>query len=509
MNKLIIVISNQIDSDFFWKLFINIQNAIHDVDKLTIVAYKGDAKINQLSHGVYKSHLILLENHIDVCSGYRNTNMETVLQNIQSVSNAIRCLDSFNIEDESKVLLLRGGGNYQIILDKSLSSEYLYLEYSNYVDLGYEDSWIYGPYGIIKKFKVYDQYVCDLLNECKVSKIYNKNYLRCFSFVKYKLQIIKDKFNKFFLKSALKIIQNNIFKVLFSFVSHRMSNLEIKIYKIMESSFISKDNSSLISMMPVINPFKLCSYDSRNILKAFLLSNKIRKNVRFLESHDFTKTHHGQMINPIDFVCIIYSHSSNSNNWKTILEDALDYLPENCMKIYLLSEDSVKTDMIYTGFYRNIKVELLKYDSKLNYMSQLKGVLDMKNAFRYAYFMHDTMLLKDRVDAVYLNSLLHYMRRSKELYIKLFCSNYTKIILNNSQFPNLHKSIEKGCDILTQPCIFDINNINTLEKSGNETNILPFIIPDISEEQNMPYSHYFPHKLSLSKINKGLIDENN
>ena len=68
---------------------------------------------------------------------------------------------------------------------------------------------------------------------------------------------------------------------------------------------------------------------------------------------DFENLPKGQMINPVDFCYVIYSHSSFDDCWEMAINQAKENLPTNCKKIYLVSEDSNDTKEKFNEYKRN------------------------------------------------------------------------------------------------------------------------------------------------------------
>ena len=191
MNKLVLAISGQIVRENsanlmnFWRGFINIQNAIHNIDELKIVAHSWNPEFDELVKNVYnvdilesekqnsfaKEYMPLL-NPIDkfensfrrVGSTWSKINPNMLLGQITSKTKSIELLQKLQLIDGDKVLSTRwdigcSGGKEvnQLLYDSSLSNDYFYLAYFPYVDEGYADMWFFSSYKYLKKFENYLQ----------------------------------------------------------------------------------------------------------------------------------------------------------------------------------------------------------------------------------------------------------------------------------------------------------------------------------------------------------------
>ena len=475
MSKLTIAISGQIVRENsanlmnFWRGFINIQNALYEVDDLNIVAHSWNPEYDNLVKNVYDPGILSSEkqpsftkefmpliNPINnyekglsrINSTWKNVTPQTILGNVKSRTKAIKLLSNLNLDDDTKILATRwdqgctGSQSVnEIIFDKSLDKNYHYISYFSEIDEGYADMWFVSPYHITKEFENFEKYVLAAL-------AIKNNYFENFTAKGWPLAIEKNKFKEFIkiykiaiLNKILKKFSFNFFKKLLPFISNKITGLEQRIKNKIELPFLSGENSLLMdSKNTVIFP----NYQALNIhaiLKSFIIDKGLREKTRFIDIKDFSKIHDGQMINPVDFAYVIYSHSSFADCWDMAIGQAKECLPNNCKKIYLVSDNSQETIEAFTKFEKDEQIELLTYENDQKYTNRLiKAMSEVNEKFDFVYFVHEDMPLTSKVDKVYLNTLLHYMNNSNEFYIKLVDTNYVDEKQDHDSFPNLVKN---------------------------------------------------------------------
>jgi len=474
MNKLFIAISGKITRENsanlmnFWKGFINIQSAIYDIDSLKIVSHSWNPEFNNLVKNVYNvnfssselqgsftKEFMPLINPVNKFekglrrsdSTWSNVTPQTILGNLRSRAEAIKLLRNFDIDEDAQILATswdQGSGSdsvNNIIFDKSLDKNYHYISYYSAVDEGYSDMWFVSPYKLAIKFEQLDKYALDVFaNKNDYFDNFTKNGWPL-AIQKNKTHEFIDRYKKFIHNKILKRFNFDLFKQLSPFIATKLTGLEGIVKHKLEQPLLSGENSLLISSKTkVVFP----NYQALNIhaiLKSFILDNKLRKDTRFLDIKDFKHTHSGQMINPIEFSYVIYSHSSFSDCWDMAINQAKEYLPSNCKKIYLISDSSEETFKLFSSFSDDTQVELLTYENEEKYTNRLiKAFTEVGKIFDFIYFVHEDMPLVNKVNQVYLNTLLHYMSNSNEYYIKLVDTNYVDSKEDHDSFPSLVKN---------------------------------------------------------------------
>ncbi|WP_323596044.1 hypothetical protein [Aliarcobacter butzleri] len=492
MNKLVLVISGQIVRENsanlmnFWRGFINIQRAIHNINELKIVAHSWNPEFDELVRNVYnvdilesevqksfvKEYMPLLdpidrfENGLKrFNSTWKRVSCQAILGNATSRTKAINLLHNLNLKNDDKILALRwdigctGSKEVNSInFDNSLDENYLYISYYSEVDEGYADMWFIAPYQYTKKFENYKDYVL----ECFSGK---NNYFNNFTKNGWHLAISKNE-KSFFINQYKNAILRKIlikfpfglFKKILPFLSNKITGLQQKIKNIIETPQISGENSLLFEMKTDVKFPNYQALNNHAILKSFIKDNNLREDTRFLDIKDFENLPKGQMINPIYFCYIIYSHSSFDDCWKMAINQAKENLPSNCKKIYLVSEDSDDTKEKFTQ-YNFEDVELVTYNSDSQYTDRLIEIFaKITDKFNLCYFVHEDMPLISSVDEIYLNTLLHFMNNSNEYYIKLVDTSYVDQKESHDSFPGLVKNMG-GYSISVQASLMKLDHM--------------------------------------------------
>lgn len=492
MSKLIIAISGQIVRENsanlmnFWRGFINIQNAIHNVDELKIVAHSWNPEYDELVRRVYNVELIESEKQLSFAKEYmplinpidkfengikrskstwERVSYQAILGNAKSRTKAIKLLKNLNINENDKILAVRWDAGCsgsqevnQIIFDQSLDNEYFYVSYYSEVDEGYADMWFIAPYKLAIAFEKYDDYVLKCFSdENKFFNDFTKNgwFLaieknnKLFLLNQYKKALLKKILTKFPFELVQKIVPKLLNKII---------GLKQRIKNIIEKPQITGENSLVFETKTNVKFPNYQALNNHAILKSFIWDNDLRKDTRFLDIKDFENLPDGQMINPIEFCYVIYSHSSFEDCWKMAINQAKENIPKNCKKIYLISENSNDTTEKFEK-YKQDGLELITYDGEIKYTDRLIEVFSKVNKkFDKCYFVHEDMPLISKVDQVYLNTLLHFMNNSNEFYIKLVDTSYVDYKETHDSFPNLVKN-SGGYSISVQPSLFKLDNM--------------------------------------------------
>ncbi|WP_421856354.1 hypothetical protein [Marinomonas sp.] len=499
MNRLILTISGQIVRENsanlinFWKGFINIQNSIGGIDELKVIAHSWNPEYDELVRSVYnvefleserqgsfvKEYMPLL-NPIDKFekgfnrekSTWSKINPNMLLGQVTSKTKSVALLEKLDISDTDFVLSTRwdigcSGGKEvnSLIFDPSLSNDYLYLAYFPYVDEGYADMWFWGAYKHIKKFENYKDHFLNTLggNNLYLDDFTKKGWMLSLPLKKNSTRF--SQYKKNILSKILSKTQFNLIKEKIPFISNKIEGMNMRIRNVLEAPVITAENSLLINeKTEAVYPIEQ-SLNIHAILKYFIFENNLREETRFLDINDFENFSNGYMINPIDFCYIIYSHSSFNDCWEMAIGQAIKNLPENCKKIYLISEDSDDTEMNFSKLKYESNIELLTYDSEKKYTDRLIDAFSkVSKEFESVYFVHEDMPLISMVDKIYLNTLLHYLNNSNEFYIKLVDTNYVNSKSTHDSFPYLVKN-SGGYSISVQPSLIKLDYmISFLEK---------------------------------------------
>lgn len=490
MNKLVIVISGQIVRENsanlknFWRGFINIQNAIYNIDELKIVGHSWNPEFDNLVKSVYnidilesekqnsfvKEYMSLL-NPVDkfengfkrAKSTWHKVNPNMMLGQITSKTKSIKLLKKMNLSEDDIVISTRwdigcSGGKEvnQLIFDSSLNTDYLYLAYFPYVDEGYADMWYWGKYKYLKKFEVYKEYFLNVISDQNsFFDDFTKNGWKMSLPVNLKRTKV-ELYKKLVLTKILKLFPFELFKRIFPFLFNKLIGLKSRLVNFIEFPVITGENSLLLNTNLRTTYGIPESLNIHGILKSFIFDNNLRESTRFLDIKDFENLPNGQMINPVEFCYVIYSHSSFEDCWKMAINQAKENLPKNCKKIYLVSENSQDTTEKYEK-YKQDGVKLVTYNGEIKYTDRLIEVFSKINTeFNNCYFVHEDMPLVSPVNQVYLNTLLHYINNSNEFYIKLVDTNYVDEKFDHESFPNLVKNMG-GYSISVQPLLMKLD----------------------------------------------------
>ena len=491
-NRLILVISGQLVRENsanlmnFWKGFINIQNAIYDIQDVKIVAHNWNPEYDELVKNIYnvdilesekqksfvKEYMPLLD-PIDrfekglkrSTSTWKRVSAQAILGNATSRTKAVSLLDQLLLKDDDKILVARWDAGCtgskevnSIIYDSSLDNNYFYMSYYSEVDEGYADMWFLAPYKHAKKFKEYKKYVLNSLSgKNSYFEDFTKNgwFLaikknnRAFVFNQYKKALLKKILNKFPFYRVKKT---------FPFLLNKITGLQQRLKNIIETPQITGENSLLINSKTKVKFPNYQALNNHAILKSFIRDVQLREKTRFLDIKDFENLPKGQMINPVEFCYVIYSHSSFSDCWAMAVSQAKENLPQSCKKIYLISENSKATnDSFHQSGFTN--VQLVTYNAESKYTERLIEVFSgISKEFNLCYFVHEDMPLISKVDEIYLNTLLHFMNNSNEYYIKLVDTSYVDQKEMHESFPGLVKNTG-GYSISVQASLMKLDHM--------------------------------------------------
>lgn len=464
MNKLVITLSGEICSkgstnlEGFWNGFINIQRSICNIDDLQVVGHSMNPVFDDLVKNVYGINLLSSVPPEKNISLNDMPNLHFELANMLSKKKSLMLLEKLNIDTDAWVLSTTWDTGYAdtqsinpITFDSSLPTAYLYLAYHDDVDERYSTSWFYSSYENIKYLCKYEGYLISLLSDDSafLKKHVNnpwplaikKNINKWTSFKRIVFTAMDEKIN---FQSVRRFIP---------LLNKRIDGLEYRLKKVLEKPVITGENSLLsCSDTGVLLSDFGEGISEGSLFKSFILESGLREKTRFLDLNDFERISEGQMINPIGFACVIYTHSRFSACWEVILEQALRYLPANCCQIYVISENSDETDAAFANLNK-IDVELIIYNEGSNLAHELHNIfIKINDEVEYIYFIPDNTPLISGVDAIFLNSLLHFLDSTSEKYVQLTGRPFVNEDVTKGSFPGLVKQ-PSICPLFTHPAI--------------------------------------------------------
>jgi len=490
MKKLTICLSghicreNSANLHDFWQGFINIQNQIPNVEEINIVGHCWNPEYRDLVQYVYGSEFLLSEKQTSYTSEYmslikpidkfekgliraksiwKKCSLQALIGISKSRSKAVSLLSNLDINDDDWVLVARwdqgctGSESVNtIIVDPSLPKGYIYLSYYSEIDEGYADMWFLSNKKIAIKFESYSDFVLDSLvgkNDYFTALTQNgwptaKKKKKENQYV----SAIKIKVTSFILETVRKCI--NI-RLPLSF-GRKLMGLEQRINNYLNKPILSGENSLELYETDGVTFPNYQALNNHAILKYFFKEMKLREKTRFLDVRDFANSNNGIMINPIDYVYVIYSHSSFSDCWNMAIKQAQMNLSSSCKQIYIVSENSIQTQAAFSNMGTDVK--LLCYDDEKVYSERLVQVMSLlEGQYDYVYFVHEDMPLINKIDSIYLNTLLHYLNNSNEFYIKLIDTTYVDSKEDHDTFPYLNKNIG-GYSFSIQPSLVKISD---------------------------------------------------
>jgi len=515
MSKKILILSGQVcrehNSDLrsFWSGFINIQENLSLIDEeLEIIAHNWNPEHNDLVKKVYLPKILRSElqpnflpeyyslvNPIDkfesgiirAGSIWERAVPQALLGNAHSRSIAAGLIDKEE-DEEKQVIFARWDqgqtGSKQvnkIIYDPSLPKDLIYLANYFRVDEGYADMWIILPVRFAKLFKEYKNFILESLSEkndfitifCKTG-FYNSllSYPKILGKLNSFILLIK----KFIGRKYTGKFINNL--TLFWFrVEKKIS--KNKWYEYGEHKLFLDENNNK-SIWPIY-----LAINNHALLRHFIIKKKLREQVRFLDISDFTTYSSKKLINPKPFVLLVYTHSSYADCWPIVIGQAIKFMPVNCKKIILLSDNADQTFINYKKIKKTDYVELLLYEEKNSYTVRLQQALKkIKSEWEITYFIHEDMPLYAPVNSFYLNALLHYLSFSNEFYIKLIDTKVVDLKIDHPGFPEL-VSNTGGYSLSIQPSLLKTNEF---EKFISKIDLGIYDFEKVCSQSNLKFS---------------------
>ena len=468
----------------FWSGFINIQREINIRGPISIIAHSWNPEFNLLVTQVYNPAKLISEkqqNFVDeympiinpvdlferglvrVKSTWRRCSPQALIGNARSRSKVMQLLDDFKPDEVGQVIAVRWDQGVTgslsvntIIHDPSMPSDYIYMANYSEIDEGYADMWFIAPYELAKKFSMYDQFVLESLagSNGYLNAFTNNWPLSLPSDVK--LIQIKSRLHWLF-KKIPRVRLLKLASLFGSYFNRKAIGLFQRLDKFFSEVRLTGENSILLSELhqgvkwPIFQ-----AINNHAILKYFILEKGLREETRFLDLNDFERNLQsaGTLINPVEYALVVYSHSSYSDCWHMVMSQMIKYMPQNCKAVILLAEDSKLTHEKFKGLESDL-VQLITYPDYAPYTERLKNSFEkISELWPIAYFMHEDMPLVSPIDQYYLNGLLHYIKYSGEIFIKLVDTNYVDEKLSHPGFPGLVQNTG-GYSISVQPALID------------------------------------------------------
>jgi hypothetical protein len=468
----------------FWSGFVNIQREINVHGPISVIAHSWNPELDSLITQVYSPTQLNSEkqqnfvdeympiiNPVDLFekglvrakSTWRRCSPQALIGNARSRSKVMQLLDNVNSDEVDQVIAVRwdqgvtGSSSVNTIIhDTLLPSEYIYMANYSEIDEGYADMWFIAPYELAKKFSVYDQFALDSLAD-------RNGYLYAFTNnwplsipSDVKLIRIKSRLRSLFKKFP-KVRALKLASFLGSYFNRKAIGFFQRIEKYLSEVRLTGENSILLSATHQGVKWPLFqAINNHAILKYFILEKGLREKTRFLDLDDFDRNQQsgGTLINPVEYALVVYSHSSYSDCWKMVISQMIKYMPQNCKAIILLSEASNLTHEKFNGLGSEL-VDLMTYSEDIPYTERLKTSFEkISELWPIAYFIHEDMPLVSSIDPYYLNGLLHYIKYSGEIFIKLVDTNCVDEKLNHPGFPGLVQNTG-GYSISVQPALID------------------------------------------------------
>jgi hypothetical protein len=336
----------------FWRGFIELQKRLPSGKPVhQIVAHSWNPELDSIAEFVYRPNIHKHERQqvfyaefiytIDPPdrfergldrpnSTWKNVSIQSVLGNVRSRARAVQMIDELPLSG-GQVLITRWdlgqSGSSQVnrlVMDSSLSEEYVYLSYFSEIDEGYADMWIVSPWRIARKFGSIDGFVLDCLagrngylqKFCQtgwprsyiktgIEKAISHNYV----------QLIIGFLSKFLGDSGAKSLKGNLLNRVKRRLLAPLTRFIERPTITAENSFIPKSNN-----IPRIFP-DFMSLNIHALLKYFMLTEGIREKTRFLTSEDFELTEKsGQLINPQPTALLIWNSDEDEAEIRALLK---------------------------------------------------------------------------------------------------------------------------------------------------------------------------------------------
>lgn len=320
----------------FWRGFIELQRRLPADKKVEkIAAHSWNPELAELVSKVYAPQAVHHEHQrcfypefvsrieppdrfacaADNKSGFLGESIQNLFEDARSRARAIQLLDDTKSE-QGQVLITRWDLTQaidsragRVVADASLPEEYVYLPYASDVDEGYDDDWILVPMHLARRFGAFDSFVLDSLS--------GKNqYLDLFTRKGWPRAKSKSRSETLW---TLRIWRKpeSIFRSISQAVWRRSQGggflqkvarkIMCPMHRHLQQPPLTAENSCVPCFEkkpPVFPAFRAVS--NRPLLKYFLLSEGMRRRVRFLTGEDFElAAASGQLIHPQEVVLLV------------------------------------------------------------------------------------------------------------------------------------------------------------------------------------------------------------
>jgi hypothetical protein len=246
----------------------------------------------------------------------KGVSIQSVLGNARSRARAVELMDELP-SSKGQVLITRWDlgqtGSEQVnqlVADASLPEDYLYLSYFSEVDEGYADMWLLAPWADARRFRRLDAFVLESLAG-------KNSYLELFLGGGWPRARVKTRFEAWWAHPlgqrvhafASKLVHGAENFACSAALSERVvRRLTRQVQRFLSRPPITAENSCVTGFEarpPAYPPF--LALNIRALLKYFILSEGLRKRVRFLTRGDFDiAAQSGQLIKPQQIVLLVH-----------------------------------------------------------------------------------------------------------------------------------------------------------------------------------------------------------
>ncbi len=450
----------------FWSGFIAIQRGLYlGGGKLEIVAHSWNPEHDDLVMQVYAPNIYTSQRQpnflpeyagivsspksfetglVRARSTWKRISPQALIGNAESRSVAASLINASQPEDTQVIFARWDQGQTgselvnQLVQDPALPRDLIYMANYTEIDEGYADMWIIAPLSVARRFAGYKKFVLESLAGLN-------NYVADFTINGWPMA----------LRGASRTLTQLpiIGPFLSIYAGRRYLGLLERVYRFAcqclkcWGGFLLRrfnfrpqygEHSIILGdFRPMAIWPQYQALNNHALLKYFIWSQGLRSQTRFLNVGDFSREECGHLINPFSCAFVIYSHSSYSDCWVMVVEQARRCMPENCTHIILMSEESNQTLAAYAKLPVG-EIELFCYEDSDPYTERLRKTFErLAVKWPIIYFIHEDMPLFASVDGPYLNALLHFFKASNEIYIRLIDTTAVDCKELHPEFPGL------------------------------------------------------------------------
>ncbi|TXY10354.1 hypothetical protein [Vibrio mimicus] len=502
----------------FWKGFIAIQRVLPPSLPIRVFAHSTDSESENLIRKVFGKDLKRLHisgisvepslNELLKSEKFSAANRNRIIENFDTFSSKGKVIcDLVNDVSCDELVFLtdwKAGFDKHVQIDASLPKEYIYFQYSEYVDYGYSENWLLTSGAKLPVFtKLPDFYLESIANYIederervdKALPLFIKKTQLAYRFNVARIGVLKKA--DCLVARLTSICAGTIFY-------NKMFGLGLRIKNAIQRPNSTGENSheipSSLNCFPTLSQLT----NREAFLKGYVLSKKQRQNVRFVDDGDFLSDHRGSVINPVEYCYVILTNSEMKKHWQMLLSSAEKSLGDECKKIIIYAEECDETEVGFEALDKSNKVSLLTYPSTLHKQAALDTLLNSDSLiYDAAYVSFDNQPLVDNVDKVLLNSLFHHLSVNDNVKIDLV-DTFDRNRSQKSDFPGLNISSQPPRNSFF-PAIY---NLVRLRNKDSDANIIS------AGQDEMDETYYLRGYRKVNKIcsiNNGfphlLIDE--